>query len=107
MTPTDPTPLGDARCPHCSFDPTSLSDYCDKHRPSPDAGSAAPRADVKPRHLIWGMSCPFNKQGVPVVGSFGSCIRNVVIIPAETWTALCKEHPTLAATEFEVGIYGD
>lgn len=21
------------RCQHCSFDPTSMSDYCDKHRP--------------------------------------------------------------------------
>ena len=24
---------GEDRCPHCSFDPHSLSDYCDKHRP--------------------------------------------------------------------------
>jgi hypothetical protein len=22
------------RCPYCSFDPTSDSDYCDEHRPS-------------------------------------------------------------------------
>lgn len=22
------------RCPYCSFDPTSLSDYCDEHRPT-------------------------------------------------------------------------
>lgn len=21
------------RCPYCSFDPTSLNDYCDEHRP--------------------------------------------------------------------------
>ena len=21
------------RCPYCSFDPTSLGDYCEKHRP--------------------------------------------------------------------------
>ena len=23
----------DDRCPHCSLDPTSFNDYCDKHRP--------------------------------------------------------------------------
>jgi hypothetical protein len=61
----------------------------------------------KPQHRIWGLSCPFNKQGVPVVGSFGSRIRQVVIMDVATWTALCKEHPTLGATEFEVGTYGD
>jgi hypothetical protein len=26
--------MSDSRCPHCSFDPTSLNDYCDKHRPT-------------------------------------------------------------------------
>ena len=54
---------------------------------------------------IWSVACPFNKKGFPVVGSFGKTIRNVVIIPTDTWTRLCREHPTLAATQFEVGHY--
>lgn len=56
---------------------------------------------------IWGMSCPFNKQGVPVVGNFGRSIRTVVIMPVETWTRLCKEHPSLGAQKFNVGTFGD
>ena len=33
-----PTPGVDmqTRCPHCSFSPTNLDDYCAKHRPSPE-----------------------------------------------------------------------
>ena len=57
----------------------------------------------KPR--IWALSMPFNKQGVPVTGSFGSRIGQVVVIPMATWTRLCKEHPSLATQEFEVGAY--
>lgn len=52
---------------------------------------------------IWAFHCPFNKRGVPVLGSFGSTVRGVVILPMETWTALCKEIPALGAKQFEVG----
>lgn len=40
------------RCPYCSFDPTSMNDYCDKHRPNvmpapaaPGDGQGTPRTD--------------------------------------------------------------
>lgn len=56
-------------------------------------------------YRIWAAACPFNKSGAPVLGSFGSRVRNVVIIPMETWTKLCDEIPALAATKFEVGTY--
>lgn len=52
---------------------------------------------------IWALHCPFSKSGFPVLGSFGSTVRGVVIIPVETWTKLCKEIPDLAARQFEVG----
>ena len=62
-----------------------------------------PQAPTKPR--IWAMECPFRKDGSPVLGSFGSITRSVVIVPVELWTRLCKDNPALAATEFEVGGY--
>jgi len=57
--------------------------------------------DTKPR--IWAAHCPFNKQGTPVLGSFGSTVRPVVVIPMATWTKLCKDIPELGAMQFEVG----
>jgi hypothetical protein len=30
------------RCPHCSFDPTSRNDYCDKHKPRYDMPKKQP-----------------------------------------------------------------
>ena len=62
-------------------------------------------AALQPQYRIWALTCPFTKQGVPVMGSFGSQIRQVVIIPVATWTRLCQEIPGLAATTFEVGSY--
>ena len=52
---------------------------------------------------IWALHCPFNKRGFPVLGSFGSTVRGVIIIPVKTWTELCQRIPDLAATKFEVG----
>ena len=63
--------------------------------------------EAKGRFRIWALSCPFRKDGTPSLGSFGSTIRNVVIVPVETWTTLCQENPALAATKFEVGAYED
>jgi len=80
---------GRMACPLCEPVPT---------RPT------TPGADTA-RPLIWVLHCPFRKTGSPVVGSFGATIRGVVIIPVETWTALCRQHPALAATQFEVGSY--
>ncbi len=34
------------RCPNCSFDPTSASDYCDEHRPRKRRTVAKERADA-------------------------------------------------------------
>ncbi len=52
---------------------------------------------------IWAFHCPFTKAGAPSVGSFGSSIRPVVIMPVATWTRLCKEIPALASMKFNVG----
>lgn len=54
---------------------------------------------------IWILPCPFRKDGSPSLGTFGSKVRNVVIIPAETWTKLVEQNHALAATQFEVGSY--
>lgn len=54
---------------------------------------------------VWVLHCPFNKKGMPVLGSFGSTERGVMIMPIETWTALCKEIPELGRKQFEVGSY--
>jgi len=60
--------------------------------------------DVKPR--IWAIYCPFRRSGSPVIGTFGAQVRPVVIVPMETWTALCREIPALGAKQFEVGSEG-
>lgn len=54
-------------------------------------------------YRIWAMDCPFTKKGYPNLGSFGSTIRPVVIVPMATWTELCRRIPELATTQFEVG----
>lgn len=54
---------------------------------------------------IWALWCPFNKKGFPVLGSFGSTERSVVIIPMETWNQLCADNPGLQTTQFDVGHY--
>jgi hypothetical protein len=59
----------------------------------------------KPRFRIWALACPFKKDGTPSLGTFGRTIRNVVIVPVETWTQLCRENPGMSATRFEVGSY--
>lgn len=61
--------------------------------------------DEQKPYRIWALPCPFKKTGVPVLGSFGATIRNVVVIPVETWTQLCRDCPDLAAKKFEVGTY--
>ena len=57
------------------------------------------------KHRIWAMHCPFKESGSPVLGTFGYTERGVIIIPIETWNALCREIPELARTQFEVGGY--
>lgn len=59
------------------------------------------------KHTIWALHCPFDKHGSPVMGLTGRSIEGVVVMRASTWTALCKEHPTLGATEFNVGMHDD
>ena len=58
--------------------------------------------DTKPIR-IWTLHCPFTKTGFPVLGSFGSTVRGVVIIPIEKWMELCQQIPALAQTQFEIG----
>lgn len=62
---------------------------------------------AKPTYRIWALSCPFNKKGFPVVGSFGGSIRGVVIFDVATWKRLCHDVPQLQTTMFEVGSYED
>jgi hypothetical protein len=64
-----------------------------------------PPSAPEPRFRIWVLPCPFKKDGTPSLGTFGSSVRNVVILPVETWTQLCRENPALASTKFEVGSY--
>lgn len=71
-----------------------------KHTPS-QSGEAS--NVVRPR--IWALWMPFKKDGAPSLGTFGKTERKVVIIPMETWNALCAEIPALQTKEFEVGSY--
>lgn len=52
---------------------------------------------------IWVLHCAFKKNGMPSLGNFGYTERPVMIMPLETWTALCKEIPELGRKQFEVG----
>lgn len=63
------------------------------------------RSSLRQPIRIWALHCPFTKTGFPVLGNFGTRERGVVIIPVETWTALCEEIPALAAMQFEVGTH--
>jgi len=38
------------RCPHCSFQPESSSDYCDKHRPKPAPADNVGQSEGEPRN---------------------------------------------------------
>ncbi len=64
---------------------------------------SATDAPVTTAHRIWALHCPFTKTGFPSVGSFGSTVRPVIIIPVATWNRLCADIPALATTWFEVG----
>lgn len=57
----------------------------------------------KDKMRIWVVLCPFKKNGFPSVGSFGSTVRPVVVIPVGTWNRLIRTIPDLANTKFEVG----
>ncbi len=61
--------------------------------------------EVKPSIRMWVLECPFNKRGVPVMGTFGSRSGNVVIFTVGAWKKLCEDVPQLQTTQFEVGSY--
>jgi hypothetical protein len=67
------------------------------------ADTADPAAPTPYR--IWALHCPFNKKGFPVLGTFGSRTRGVIIFDIETWKRLCADIPALQTTKFEVGSY--
>ena len=56
-------------------------------------------------YCIWPETMPFRKNGTPVVGTMGSGFRSVVIMEAETFKRLMREHPSLATAQFEVAEY--
>lgn len=56
-------------------------------------------------YRIWALGCPFNKKGFPVMGTFGSSIRSVIVIDHATWKRLCADIPALQTAQFEVGEY--
>lgn len=64
-------------------------------------------ADEPEVFRMWGLACPFNKKGFPVMGSFGSRVQNVVVMTTAEWTRLCKAVPQLQITKFNVGTYVD
>ncbi len=64
-----------------------------------------PTSPPQRQYRIWVLPCPFRKDGAPSLGTFGKTIRNVIIVPIDTWEKLCAENPALAATQFEVGGY--
>ena len=51
------------------------------------------------------INCPFKKNGVPSLGTFGASEQPVVIFTLETWKKLCADVPQLQTTQFEVGSY--
>jgi hypothetical protein len=65
--------------------------------PASTASHAAP--------TIWAVWMPFKKSGFPSLGTFGARERKVVIVPMETWNALCAEIPALQTKRFNVGSY--
>ena len=54
---------------------------------------------------IWAVWMLFKKTGFPSLGTSGKTERMVVIIPMETWNALCAEIPQLRTKQFNVGSY--
>lgn len=61
-------------------------------------------SEVKPVRM-WVLECPFNKRGVPVMGTFGSRSGHVIVFTSAAWQQLCKDVPQLQTTQFEVGSY--
>jgi hypothetical protein len=81
-----------------------------------DDGAALLRADPSasptttkalPKYRMWALHCPFKKSGFPVLGTFGTSEKAVIIMTVETWKRLCADVPQLQTTEFEVGSYED
>lgn len=70
------------------------------------APEAASHVAPKPP-TIWAVWMPFKKSGFPSLGTFGATERKVVIIPMETWNALCAEIPSLQTKQFNVGSHED
>jgi hypothetical protein len=66
----------------------------------------APGSGEKPP-TIWAVWMPFKKSGFPSLGTFGARERKVVIVPMETWNALCAEIPALRTKQFIVGSYDE
>ena len=59
--------------------------------------------DDRAPYRMWKAWCPFNRNGFPVVGNFGSSGRTVVILDADTFSRLVRENPNLATARFELG----
>lgn len=58
-------------------------------------------------YTIWKLDAPFNKKGFPVMGTFGSTARTVVVMEVETLKRMLNEHASLATAEFRIGTYQD
>ena len=72
---------------------------------TPSEPRKEPVTDLAPHVRMWVLEAPFNKRGVPVMGSFGSRSGNVVIFTVSEWKRLCANVPQLQTTQFEVGSY--
>lgn len=56
-------------------------------------------------YTLWALDAPFDKHGVPRMGTVGQSIRRVVVMDAETFKRLIAEHPELQKAEFRIGRY--
>ena len=52
-------------------------------------------------YRFWIETMPFRKNGTPVVGTMGGQIRTVIVMEAETFQRMIREHPSLQAASFE------
>lgn len=58
-------------------------------------------------YRIWTLDAPFDKDGVPVMGTVGRSVERVVVIRSQTFRRMIAEHPSLRTAAYEVGSYDE
>jgi hypothetical protein len=62
-----------------------------------------PNTEVQEAYTIWTGFTTFRKNGSPIMGTLGSSAKQVVVMEADTFRRICREHPTLGTALFRVG----